>query len=163
MDRYNTPVQRTSIIQASTVIHKSALPFSSYCVNAASAIERTVWTSWCHGTSFLADKTLPPCTLTTQTARRRILFEKRTVLQLLKKLLVLYETRVFIGAFSGPCHERNVQPTLSHAVSLRTSFHLTTDLPRDPLHASFTDQDFIHTSDLFHACYIPGLTHPLNN
>jgi hypothetical protein len=129
-------VQMTSIIQASTVIHRSALPFSSHCVNAAS---KSNLSSPCerHGTSSLANKTLPTCTLTTLTPHS-------TVGQLEKNLSSAKPESSLACSVVPLKRERCVQATQSHTISLRffliSSYYLSTDLPTDPLHLSLRNK-----------------------
>jgi hypothetical protein len=101
----------------------------------------------------------------------RVLLEKLTGLQLVKKFPAFYGTQRFITALTTARHlslswASSIQSTHPHSTSRRSililSSHLRLSLPSGLLPYGFPHQNPVHTSPLTHTRYMPRPSHSSN-
>ena len=101
------------------------------------------------------------------TPRCRVLLEKLTGLQLVKKFPAFHGTRRFITALTSVRHlslswASPIKSIYPHPTSWRSvliSTHLRLGLPSGLLPSGFPQQDPIHPSLLTHMCHMPSPSH----
>lgn len=110
MDGPDTPVQMTSVIQASTQAPTN-LPFHSPLTLLTQQVQLNAPCESRGVTAHPPSLTTPCCTLVHsmhQLHSAEYCLTSETVVQHLKKLLVFYEIHVFTSVLSGRCDDRNV-------------------------------------------------------